>query len=144
MLFWTKAPAWLGLGLAAGLLLGWFAGAQSQEAPGPMLYELRIYTTAPGRLPKLHERFRRHTMKLFEKHGMINVGYWVPLDKKNTLIYIVAHRDQEAAKRSWEAFSNDPHWRRVFRESRKDGPIVTKVQRHFMRPTDYSPMQRTP
>ncbi len=144
MLASLKAPLWLGLGLTGGLLLGWFAGAQSQEAPRSMLYELRIYTTAPGRLPKLHQRFRRHTMKLFEKHGMVNVGYWVPLDKKDTLIYIVAHRDQEAAKRSWDAFRNDPQWQKVFRESRKDGPIVTKVQRHFMRPTDYSPMQRTP
>ena len=143
MLSRFKAPLWLSMGLLAGLALGWFAAASSQEAPRPMLYELRIYTTAPGRLPKLHQRFRQHTMKLFQKHGMVNVGYWVPLDKKDTLIYIVAHENQEAAKRSWDAFRNDPEWQRVFRQSRQDGPIVTKVQRHFMRPTDYSPLQRS-
>ncbi len=143
MLSRFKAPLWLSMGLLAGLALGWFTAAPSQEAPRPMLYELRIYTTAPGRLPKLHQRFRQHTMKLFEKHGMVNVGYWVPLDKKDTLIYIVAHENQEAAKRSWDAFRNDPEWQRVFRQSRQDGPIVTKVQRHFMRPTDYSPLQRS-
>ncbi len=141
---WSK---WQGLlVLAVGVALGWCGALWSQDAPKtkPMVFELRIYTTAPGRLPDLHRRFRQHTMKLFEKHGMRNVGYWVPVDKENTLIYIVAHESLDAAKRSWEAFRNDPVWKQVFKESRKNGAIVTRVERHFMQPTDYSPMQRVP
>src|SRR6516165_10576478 len=80
-----------------------YSRAEDQKT-APLLYELRTYTTEPGRLPALHARFKNHTMKLFEKHGMQNVAYWVPTDEKpkdNTLIYIIAHKSQDAAKKSW-------------------------------------------
>jgi len=104
-----------------------------------ILYELRTYTTAEGRLDALHKRFRDHTLKLFEKHGMKNVIYWTPTDKKNTLVYVIAHKSQEAAEKSWDAFRNDPEWKRVYAASREDGPIVTKVTKQFLVATDYSP-----
>jgi hypothetical protein len=114
---------------------------EDKKAP-PRVYELRTYTTEPGRLPALHARFRDHTMKLFEKHGMQNVMYWVPTDEKlkdNTLIYVVSHASPEAAVKSWEAFINDPEWKKAREASEADGKIVANVERQYMTLTDYSP-----
>ncbi len=82
------------------------------------LYELRFYTTNPGKLPDLHARFRDHTMGLFEKHGMENIIYWTVSkgteedgdDKDNMLVYIIAHKDDAARSASWKAFMEDPEW----------------------------------
>ena len=106
-----------------------------------LVYELRTYTTAEGRLPALHKRFKDHTMKIFEKHGMKNIIYCVPEEKENTLVYLIAHKSRKAADASWDAFRQDPEWKKVFAESRKDGKIVTKVERQFLTATDYSPMK---
>ncbi len=106
------------------------------------VYELRTYTTHEGRLPNLHARFKNHTMKLFEKHGMKNVLYWTPTDEKtanNTLIYVIWHASPEAAKKSWDGFRADPDWIKARDESEKDGKIVAKVESVYMKATDYSP-----
>ena len=106
------------------------------------VYELRTYTTHPGRLPALNKRFADHTMKLFEKHGMKNEMYWTPTDEKlkdNTLIYIVSHDSLEAAEKSWKAFQADPEWQKAREASEVDGKIVAKVERVFMTRTPYSP-----
>jgi hypothetical protein len=113
---------------------------QEQKMSG--VYELRTYTTLEGRLPNLNARFRDHTMKLFEKHGMKNVLYWTPTDEKtanNTLIYVLWHASPEAAKKSWDGFRNDPEWHKARDESEKDGKIVAKVESVYMKATDYSP-----
>lgn len=115
--------------------------ADDKKESEELVYELRTYTTAEGRLPALHSRFRDHTMKIFEKHGMKNIIYWVPEDKENTLVYVIAHKSLEAADASWAAFRKDPEWQRVFKASREDGSIVTKVQKQFLTATDYSPMK---
>ncbi len=133
------------VGLVA-LGIGWALGSATadQTRPEKWVYELRTYTTHPGKLPDLHKRFREHTMRIFEKHGMRNVAYWTPVDEKlkdNTLVYLIAHRSLEAAEKSWAAFRDDPEWKRVFAKSRENGPIVKKVQRQFLIPTDYSPMK---
>jgi hypothetical protein len=106
-----------------------------------MIYELRTYTAAPGKLDDLHKRFREHTMQLFEKHGIKNVAYFVPLDKPDTLVYVIAHKSREAAAASWKAFRSDPEWQRVAKESEKNGKIVLKVQSLYLTPTDYSPLK---
>jgi hypothetical protein len=109
------------------------------------IYELRTYTTLPGRLPALHKRFADHTMKLFEKHGMKNVMYWTPIDPKtadNTLIYVLWHKSEEAAKKSWDDFRNDTEWNGVREASERDGKIVSGVVSVYMKPTDYSPKMR--
>lgn len=116
--------------------------SQGQESEKSRLYELRVYTTEPGRLPALNARFRDHTMKLFEKHGMKNGMYWTPTDperKDNTLIYVVSHASQEAAAKSWKDFIADPEWHKARDASEKDGKIVAKVDRTYMVLTDYSP-----
>lgn len=104
-----------------------------------MVYELRTYTCNPGKLPNLHARFKNHTMELFEKHGIKNIMYWTPVDKEDTLIYVVAHKSREAADKSWKAFVNDPAWKKAYQESIADGKIVKKVERQYMTATEYSP-----
>lgn len=116
---------------------------QAHAAAKPV-YELRTYYTLPGRLPALQARFRNHTLKLFEKHGMKNIGYWTPLDapkSENTLIYVISHASRDAAKQSWDSFRADPEWKKVAAASEADGKIVEKVESVFMEATDYSPIK---
>ena len=80
-------------------------------APDGPVYELRTYYAAPGKLDDLNARFRNHTMKIFEKHGMRNIGYWMPLDNPDhKLIYMLSFPSREAAKKSWREFFADPEW----------------------------------
>jgi hypothetical protein len=124
-------------------LAAYFAGQSvAQEKNVSRVYELRTYTTEPGRLPALNKRFREHTLKLFEKHGMRNEMYWTPTDPElaeNTLIYVISHESRDAAKKSWAAFQADPEWQKVKAASEADGKILTKVTSVYMTPTDYSP-----
>jgi hypothetical protein len=103
-------------------------------------YELRVYYAAAGTLDDLHARFRNHTMKIFEKHGMANIGYWVPIDNPdNKLIYLLAHPSRDAAKKAWAGFSADPDWKKAQKESEANGKLVAKVEPTFLSATDYSP-----
>ncbi len=107
------------------------------------LFEIRTYTTEAGKLPALLARFRDHTTRLFEKHGMTNVGYWTPADEPraaDTLIYILAHENRAAAERSWKAFVADPEWHKARDASEADGKIVAKIESVFAKPTDFSPI----
>jgi hypothetical protein len=115
--------------------------ATVHAAAADRVFELRTYTTPPGKLAALKTRFRDHTVRIFEKHGMTSVGYWVPQDAPladNTLVYILAHSSREAAAKSWAAFRTDPDWVAAKTASEKDGPLTTKVESVFMTPTDFS------
>ncbi|MCH7728954.1 MAG: NIPSNAP family protein [Planctomycetes bacterium] len=107
------------------------------------VYELRTYTTNEGKLDALNARFRDHTVRLFKKHGIESLGYWVPTDgakSKNTLIYVIKHKSRDAAKASWKAFLTDAEWKKVAAESQKDGRILAKrPESVYMATTDYSP-----
>ena len=98
-------------------------------------------SSAEERLPALHKRFSEHTMQIFEKHGMKNIIYWVPEDKENTLVYVIAHKSKEAADASWATFRKDPEWQKAYKASTEDGKIVTKVVKQFLTSTEYSPMK---
>lgn len=128
--------------LAVGSM-GFAAGVSMAQERQARVYELRTYTVLPGRLPALHKRFAQHTMKLFEKQGMANGIYWVPIDgprKDDTLIYFLSHESQEAADRSWKAFLADPEWVKVRDASEADGKILAKPpERVYMKLTEYSP-----
>jgi len=105
------------------------------------IYELRVYHVLPGRMDAMNARFRDHTCKLFEKHGMKLVGFWQPTDPKEKdkkLIYVIAHASKDAADKSWAAFRADPDWIKARDASEKDGKIVEKVDFTYMNPTDYS------
>jgi hypothetical protein len=118
--------------------------ARGEKKVDQRVFELRTYYVLPGRMKAMNARFRDHTNRLFEKHGMGIVGFWQPADPKETevkLIYILAHKSREAADKSWAAFRNDPEWKKVREESEKDGKIVEKAESVFLNPTDYSPIK---
>ncbi|WP_396623418.1 NIPSNAP family protein [Luteitalea sp.] len=132
----------LALVFVAGYVAGQFTRADlSAQGGGQKVFEMRTYYTHPGKLPDLQARFRNHTTKLFEKHGMANIGYWVPQDEpahSNTLIYVISHDSREQAKKNWAAFGADPEWQKVRTASEVNGKIVEKVESVFMDATDYS------
>lgn len=112
--------------------------------PNTRVFEIRTYTAAEGKLGALHARFRDHTLAIFERHGMTNVGYFKPQDaplEQNTLIYILAHPSREAAAKNWQAFQNDPEWQKVKAASETQGALTTKIESVLADPTDYSPMK---
>jgi hypothetical protein len=83
-------------------------------------------------------------MRIFEKHGMTNVGYWIPVDEveaQDTLIYLLKHDSMDAATASWRAFAQDPEWRQVNEDSNRDGAILDSVVRKYMTATDFSQMK---
>lgn len=121
-----------------------FMAGMAVAQTGKRVFEIRTYTTHEGKLDALNARFRDHTTKLFEKHGMQNIGYWTPVDgpqSKNTLVYVIAHKSREAADKSWAAFRADPDWVKVRKASEANGPIVAKVESVFLDATDYSPIK---
>ena len=136
------------MGLLATGLMAFSAGlsiGHGQAAPSTRVYELRTYTTLPGRLPALNKRFAEHTIQIFEKHGIKSEIYWVPTDeplKDNTLIYVLSHESREAADKNWKEFQADPEWIKVRDESEADGKILAKPpERVFLTATAYSPRQ---
>ncbi len=129
-------------GAFAGRMFGPDAVASAQQKN--RVFEIRTYTTNEGKLDALNARFRDHTTTIFKRHGMENIGYWVPQDaplSQNTLIYIIAHESREQAKKNWAAFGADPEWVKVRTESEANGKIVSKVESVFVDPTDYSPIK---
>lgn len=104
------------------------------------VFELRIYTTHPGKMPDLLARFKNHTTKIFERHGMVNVGYWLPVEQKDgdKLYYILKHSSRAVAEASWKEFGADPEWIKVRAESEAKGPIVANVESKFLTSTDFS------
>ena len=129
--------------LVSAMVLG--AGLSSGEIPSAkaddMVYELRTYTASPGKMPELQKRFRDHTIRIFEKHGIKSIGYWVPEKQPDTLVYLVVHPSRKAADKAWAAFIADPEWQKVFRESQKSGSLTKKVERVYLNPTDFSPLK---
>lgn len=118
-------------------------GPPTAEQPA-QVFELRTYTAAEGKYDDLLARFRDHTMRIFEKHGMSNVGYWTPQDaplSENTLVYLISHPSRDAADEAWQAFGADPEWQSVFRASRSDGPLIANLESVYLDPTDFSPMK---
>ena len=124
-------------------------GPQPTPACGPNLtikntdkqsrcFELRTYTVREGSsIDLLHSRFRDHTTALFKKHGMTVIGYWQPVAKPDTLIYILAYKDNAARDAAWAAFNTDPEWVKV----RTEMAVNVQVDSVFMSATDYSPLK---
>jgi hypothetical protein len=101
-------------------------------------FELRTYTVREGSsIDLLHSRFRDHTTALFKKHGMTIIGYWQPVSKHDTLIYLLAYKDGVARDAAWAAFGADPEWVKT----RTKMQVNLTVDNVFMSATDYSPMK---
>jgi NIPSNAP len=133
------------LAVGAMMFLGQTGHTETTNPPTKQrVFEIRTYTTEPGKLDDLLARFRDHTTELFEKHGIESVGYWTPADEPrsaNTLIYIVAHPSRKAAEKNWEAFRNDPEWHKARDASEASGKIVNNVESVYANPTDFSPLK---
>jgi hypothetical protein len=127
----------------AGLAVRNAASAADGPAAGKV-YELRIYKANPGKLDALHARFRDHTCKLFQKHGMEVIGFWTPTEgeeAKDTLCYMLAFPSVEAQKKAWDAFKADPEWIKAKADSEKDGVLVQKHESKNLKATGYSPIR---
>ncbi len=123
----------------------WAASQSDNATPSSGVYELRVYHAAAGKLPELLARFREHTIKIFDRHGLKSVAYWTPVDepeKSDTLIYILYHPSREAAAANWKSFGDDPEWKSVHDKSEANGKLVNKVDSTFMALTDFSPRWR--
>jgi hypothetical protein len=123
--------------VAAGLSV--ISVRSEEKTSDPRLFELRTYQAEPGKLDALLSRFRDHTCKLFEKHGMTNVGYWVPVENPDRLlIYLLAYPDRAARDASWKGFLADEDWRTAAAASEADGKLVAKIGERFLTATDFS------
>lgn len=109
------------------------------------MYELRIYTINPGKAEALHNRFRTATLRLFKKHGIDSVGYWMPVDSNDLrLHFLLRYPSREARESSWKAFMADPEWQSAYKASEAAGPILAKSpESYFLNTTDYSPAAST-
>ena len=90
----------------------------------------------------LNERFQRYTLKLFKKHGIEVIGFWVAIvGASNSLYYMIAFEDMAHKEKAWNAFIKDPEWIKVRSETEREGPIVERVINLLLKPTGYSPMK---
>lgn len=105
-----------------------------------MMYELRVYYCVPGRLPNLLKRFETMTLKIWEKHGIKQAGFWTVLvgDSNQALYYLLQWESMADREKKWNAFQADPAWISARAETEKDGPIVAKVVNSFLQPTPFS------
>ena len=105
-----------------------------------MIHELRIYRTLPGRLPNLLARFQNHTLRIWEKHGIRQAGFWTTLigESNNELTYLLAWESLAERETKWAAFMADPEWLAARNESEKDGPIVATLSSQILAPTAFS------
>ena len=120
------------------------AAAPAAEPAAPRLYELRVYTAAPGKMDALHARFRAHTLRLFAKHGIEGVGYWTGADEggRDKLYYLVAYPDRAARERRLVGgIAKDPEFLRAVAASEAEGKLTSSTESVLLAPTDYSPIR---
>ncbi|MET4699389.1 hypothetical protein ABIE65_002419 [Constrictibacter sp. MBR-5] len=105
-----------------------------------MIYELRVYECVPGRLPALLKRFETITLKIWERHGIRQAGFWTVLvgESNQTLYYLLAWDSLADRETKWNAFAADPEWLKKRAETEADGAIVAKVSNQFLQPTAFS------
>ena len=107
-----------------------------------MIYELRTYEAAPGKMPELNARFRDHTLRIFANHGMDVVGFWTYAHGgwSDQLVYLMKFDDMEERNRKWAAFGADEEWQRIRAESQREGSLTSRIRSDILAPTDYSPL----
>jgi hypothetical protein len=113
------------------------------QSRSTMIYELRIYSCIPGRLPALLKRFETTTLGIWQKHGIRPAGFWTVLvgDGNNDLHYLLAWESLAERERIWTAFQSDQAWITARAESERDGPIIANIRSAFLQPTAFSPMK---
>ncbi len=105
-----------------------------------MIYELRVYHCLPGRLPDLLKRFETVTIRLFEKHGIQQLGFWtVAIGESNAdLVYILKWDSLADREARFAAFQRDPEWIEARRQSETGGPLLSSISNSIMTPTAFS------
>lgn len=105
-----------------------------------MIYELRIYRTLPGRLPNLLKRFQDHTLRIWERHGIRQAGFWTTLvgESASDLTYMLVWGSLAERDAKWAGFATDPEWLKARAESEADGPINANVSNQLLVPTAFS------
>ena len=105
-----------------------------------MIYELRVYHAVPGRLPDLLKRFDSITLKIWQRHGIEQAGFWTTLvgDSNQALYYLLKWESLDDREKKWNAFQADPEWHRQRAETEANGPIVQRVANSFLAPTSFS------
>lgn len=105
-----------------------------------MIYELRIYHSMPGRLPALLSRFQNHTLRIWEKHGIRQAGFWTTLigESNQQLTYLLAWDSMTDREERWSAFLADPEWIALSTETEKDGQLVQDITNTLLAPTAFS------
>jgi len=135
---------------AATLFSGSLWAATQQDNVNPkgastVVYELRIYHAAPGKLGELLARFRDHTIRIFDRHGLKSVAYWIPVDepqKSNTLVYVLQHPSRDEAAANWKSFQDDPEWKSIKEKSEVNGKLTEKIDSSYLALADFSPSLR--
>ena len=105
-----------------------------------MLYELRIYHCVPGRLPDLLKRFDTITLKIWQRHGIEQAGFWTVAigDSNQALYYFLKWESLADREKKWAAFQADPEWHKARDESEKDGLMIANIKTSMLRPTAFS------
>lgn len=108
-----------------------------------MIYELRVYTTVPGRMPALQARFRDHTLRIWERHGIKTLGFWTTLvgPDNNDLTYMIVWESLAEREKKYGAFVTDPEWLKIKGETEASGPINARIANSFLTPTDFSALK---
>lgn len=105
-----------------------------------MLYEVRVYTCVPGRLPDLNKRFETYTLKIWERHGIQQAGFWTTVigNSNQKLYYMLKWESLAERERKWNAFQADPEWIAARAQTEANGAIVANVDNFILTPTNYS------
>ncbi|NMM25885.1 MAG: NIPSNAP family protein [Glaciimonas sp.] len=108
-----------------------------------MIYELRTYYCAPGRLPALNQRFETITLKFWEKYGIEQVGFWSTLvgSSNQTLTYMLQWESLAERETKWNAFASDPEWLAKRAETEAQAIIVERIENQILVPTSYSALR---
>ena len=108
-----------------------------------MIYEMRVYRCVPGRLPALLNRFANITLKIWERHGIKQAGFFTTLvgESNQELTYFLAWESLADREKKWNAFQADPEWHKARDESEKDGLIISNIKTAMLRPTAFSALR---
>jgi hypothetical protein len=108
-----------------------------------MLYELRIYHCAPGRLPDLNKRFETITLNIWERFGIRATGFWTVMvgESNHDLYYLLEWKDLAERERLFSAFAADPEWLKARAETESNGPLITHITNSILTPTAYSKLR---
>ncbi len=130
------------VGFAFGIVGSGWALAEQQRAAS-QVYELRVYTTLPGKRPALADRFRDHTSKMFERAGMTNVGYWNAATGDNaeeTFVYLLAYPSREARDEMWQELGTYEDFQEIIIAVERDDErkLIENIEARILEPTSYS------